>query len=78
MEIDRLLLEMESNLANYNTVKDIVLDRLLTDKIITKEQAEIYSEQWNIIIIKPNWFKKWCSAFKKQDVNWMFQFVKFE
>jgi hypothetical protein len=78
MQIDRLLLEMESNLANYNAVKEIVLSRLLTDKVITEEQAKTYSEKWNIIVIKPSWFERWCTAFSKKDADWMFKFVRFE
>lgn len=78
MQIDSLLLEMESNLANYNAVKEAVISRLLIDKVITDEQAKTYIEKWNIIIIKPSWFKRYFSTLSKKDNAWIFKFVKFE
>jgi len=40
MQVDTRLLEMEVDLTNVNSVKEVVLSRLLTDEIITSEQAQ--------------------------------------
>jgi len=66
MQVDTLSLEMKNNVINYNAVKEIVLSRLLTYKIITEKQAKTYSEKWNVIIIKPNWFELWHTTFVKK------------
>jgi hypothetical protein len=69
---------MEANLRNFNDVKTIVLTRLLLDKVITEEQAEEYADNWQIIIVKPSWFKRWKEKFQKDSNEYIFQFVRFE
>ncbi|MCK9430397.1 MAG: hypothetical protein M0R17_10385 [Candidatus Omnitrophica bacterium] len=79
MQVDTNLLEMEADLTNVNSVKEVVLSRLLTDEIITSEQAQEYSEKWNVIIIKPSWFKRWKNKFKpNSDDSYMYKYVRFE
>ena len=78
MQIDSLIMEMEGNLKNFNAVKSIVLSRLLTDKVITEEQAIEYSEKWNVIMVKPSWFEQWKKKFNKDNDNYIFKYVKFE
>lgn len=46
MEIEQRLLELSTNTQNYNTVANLVLERLLDDKIITKDQFDEYSTKW--------------------------------
>lgn len=80
MKLDSLIVDMESNLANFNAVKDIVLERLLDDNVITSEQAAEYGEKWNVIIVKPSWFKRYKDKFFKNDDDniYIFKYVKFE
>lgn len=79
MVVDQFLLDIESNLENFNLVKDSVLNRLLKDKIISEEQFNEYSEKWNIIILKPSWFKRWKDKFRKDCNNqYIIKYVKFE
>lgn len=77
MKIDSILTEIDSRTIDANSIKDIVLRRLYDDKIITNEQAEIYAEKWNVIIIKNSWFERWMKKFKKSE-NYSFKYVKFE
>jgi len=78
-QIDGMLLEIESLTKDANGVKEAVLGRLLTNKIITEEQAKEYSEKWQIIIIKRGWFKRWMYAFNKaESSNYQYKYVRFE
>jgi hypothetical protein len=78
-KIDSVLLEIEQYTQNANDVKDLVLNRLMTDKVITEDDAKTYSEKWQIIVVKESWFKRWASVFSKRNTTYyMFKFVKFE
>ena len=80
-QIDSTLLEIESYTENANSVKDAVLSRLLTDKIITVEQAKEYAEKWQVIVIKKGWFKRWMNVFYKENIpnsSYQFKYVRFE
>ena len=75
--IDGIVAEIDSYMENSNIVKSIVLDRLFVDKIIKKEQHDHYNENWNVIIIKDSWFKKWAARFNKSK-GYFYKYVKFE
>jgi hypothetical protein len=80
-QIDRNLIDMPDSVKNAEVVKSIVLERLKTDDILTEEQFELYNTDWNIIVYKPSWFKKWAARFTKQygnDINsYYYKYVKF-
>lgn len=79
MQIDNMLLEMQFRTEDANSVKEIVLGRLLKDNIINEEQARIYSEKWQITIIKKSWFKRWAEKFSNNDKeSYLYKFVRFE
>ena len=63
---------------NINVAKSHILERLLIDGIISKEQAEEYNEKWNIIIFKPSLFKAWKEKFFNKKNKLEMRFVKFE
>lgn len=78
-QIDSMLLEIENNTNNANAVKEMVLSRLLTDKIITEAQATEYAEKWQVIVFKKNWFERWMNSFSIENGDrYQFKFVKFE
>jgi hypothetical protein len=80
-KIDGIILEIENHIGNANVVKDIVLARLVMDKVISEEMAQDYSENWQIIVIKPSWFKKWFDKFRKPkgiDDIYEYKYVRFE
>lgn len=72
--------EIENYTKDLNGAKELVLSRLLIDKIITEEQAEKYSAKWNIIMIKPKWFEGWFNKFweNKDYDGYSMKYVKFE
>jgi hypothetical protein len=79
MQIESTLLNLEGLTDNANGVKEMVLARLVEDKMITEDQSKIYAEKWQIIIIKTSWFKRWTSVFVKGDSStWKYKYVKFE
>lgn len=78
-QIDSMLLEIESYTNNANNVKEMVLARLLTDGIITKEQSKCYSEKWQVIIFQKRWYKRWMNYFSKtNEDSYEYKFVRFE
>lgn len=77
--IDDTLLEIEQHTQNANSVKEIVLSRLEEDGVITPEQASLYADKWQVIIIKKNWFQRWMKKFGKPNGgSYQFKYVKFE
>lgn len=52
MQIDNTLVNIQSYIEDANSIKDIVLRRLIVDGIINDEQAREYSEKWQVIVIK--------------------------
>jgi membrane carboxypeptidase/penicillin-binding protein len=77
--LDSMILSLEEDIKNANTVKDLVIQRLLDDKVITNQQAEDYADKWQVIIIKPAWFERWMEKLKIKTPNsYRFKYVKFE
>lgn len=79
MQIDSMLIELESHTKDANVVKEMVLQRLFDDGIITTEQAQYYSENWQVIVIKKGWFERWFNKFRKGTTDgYQFKYVCFE
>lgn len=76
--IDSMLLDLNSHLTNANVCKDMVLQQLKKDGIITEETQIIYTEKWQMIIIKPSWFQRWKTVFSKDNNDYQYKLVKFE
>ena len=77
--VDSMLLTLEDDIKNANTVKEVVIERLLKDKVLTEEQAEEYMDKWQMIIIKPSWFERWMEKLNiKTPNNYRFKYVRFE
>jgi len=79
MQIDSNLVSLEADIKNANTVKEIVIGRLLEDKIITEEQAKTYTEKWQVIVFKKGWFTRWFESFKRgEPSDYSYKLVQFE
>jgi hypothetical protein len=77
--LDSMLLSLEEDIKIANTVKDLVIQRLLDDKVITDQQAEDYADKWQVIIIKPSWFERWMEKLNIKTPNsYRCKYVKFE
>jgi competence protein ComGC len=77
-QMDSMLVSLEEYTINANQVKDLVLERLKKDGLITEKQGNIYSENWQVIIIKSNWFEIWSKKFGIKVDGYKFKFVNFE
>lgn len=76
-QIDSMLLSMEEYTKNANQVKDLVLEQLVRDGVITEQTALDYAEQWQVIVVKPSWFERWAKKFNKSETGYTYKFVKF-
>ena len=59
----------EDEIKDYNQVKDIVLEQLSADGVLSKKVADEYMAKYNVIIIKPTWFSQVSNFFKKTSKN---------
>jgi hypothetical protein len=75
--LDETLLCMEENTHNANTIKDMVIEQLHREGLLSEELALDYLENWQILIVKNSWFKRWCNKFKKEKEDYSYKFVKF-
>lgn len=77
--LDSMLISLEEYTLNSNAVKEMVLQRLCQDGVITDEQASEYADKWQVIVIKPAWFERWIKKFNiTNKENYRFKYVKFE
>ena len=77
--LDSMVLSLEEDIKNANTVKDLVIQRLVNDKVITDQQAGDYADKWQVIIIKPTWFERWMEKLNiKTSNNYLYKYVRFE
>jgi hypothetical protein len=77
--VDSMLLTLEEEIKNANTVKDLVIQRLVDDKVLTDQQAGDYADKWQVIIIKPSWFERWMEKLNiKTPNNYRYKYVRFE
>jgi hypothetical protein len=78
-QVDSLLLSIEGNTQNANSIKEMVIRRLLNDKAITEEKAKEYTEKWQIIIIKCGWFERWFKTLSGRKTDeYIYKYVRFE
>lgn len=77
--MDMFSLTVEDYNITANEIKEIVLERLQRDNIISKEQALKYNNNWQVIFIKKKWFRRWADKFwadKKE--GYVLKYVQFE
>ena len=77
MKVDTVLMEMPTNVQNATVVKEMVLNTLLKNKVITTTQHKEYVDEWQIIIIKRSWYNRmWNKFYKGTEDGYSFNFVK--
>lgn len=70
-------LNMDSNVKNADTIRNIVLEQLKNDGAISNDVYEEYSTSWNIVIVKGAWYQKWFDKNKLNSDGYYYKFVKF-
>lgn len=63
--MDSYLVEMEQDIQNYNVVKELVINKLVDEGLVSQEDGEDFIDRCQIIVVKNGWFKRWCSKFSK-------------
>ena len=63
--MDSYLVEMEQDIQNYNVVKELVVNKLVDEGLMSQEDGEDFIDRCQIIVVKNGWFKRWCSKFSK-------------
>ncbi len=77
--MDTQLITLEEDIRNANLIKGLVISRLYHDGVLNKEQAATYIEKWQVVIIKPTWFKRWMEKFTPTHINsYRYKYIKFE
>jgi hypothetical protein len=46
-------------MENYNKVKDIVLNKLVSEGLLDQSDSEEFSERCQVLVYKGKWFSKW-------------------
>lgn len=49
---------IDNTIKDYNKVKDLVLNKLIMEDLIDKDDAEEFSERCQVILYKPSWFER--------------------
>jgi hypothetical protein len=77
--MDTQLITLEEDTQNSNLIKEAVISRLYKDGVLNDEQATTYNEKWQVVIIKPTWFKSWMEKFISTNTNnYRYKYIKFE
>jgi hypothetical protein len=79
--INILPIDLESEIANATTIKELVLKQLLKDNIISQEIFEEYNNR-QIIVVKRKWYHNFFSKLgitsEKDLGNFIYRYVKFD
>lgn len=61
--------ELDSEIINYNKVKDIVLNKLIEEGMLDQDDAEEFRMRCQILVYKGKWFDKWFTKNVSADTN---------
>ena len=67
--MDSNLLSLESDIQNYNKVKEIVINKLIDEGYLSKEEGEEFCERAQVIIYKGKWYSRWFDSNVKTENN---------
>lgn len=57
--MDSQLLELENDMKNYQKVKEIVLNKLVTEGLLEQDDANEFDERCQVLVYKGSWWGKW-------------------
>lgn len=76
MAVDEKLLNMESNIQNAQTIKNLILGKMVEEGDIGLDIAEKWDRQRQIVIIKRNWWNNWKKIFNSQQGGYYYKILK--
>lgn len=62
-------MDLTSEMQNFNKVKEIVLNKLVTEGLLDESDAEEFSERCQVLCYKGKWFSKWFEKNMKAEGN---------
>jgi hypothetical protein len=60
-------MDLTAEMQNYNKVKEIVLNKLVTEGLLDGSDAEEFNERCQVLIYKGKWFSKWFDKNMKTE-----------
>ncbi|MEY4571708.1 MAG: hypothetical protein RLZ10_919 [Bacteroidota bacterium] len=60
-------MDLTAEMENYNKVKDIVLNKLVSEGLLDQYDSEEFSERCQILTYKGKWFSKWFDKNVKSE-----------
>lgn len=57
--MDNQLYSLESDMANYQKVKEVVLNKLVDEGLLNEDDANEFNERCQVLLYKGTWFSKW-------------------
>lgn len=59
---------IDSDMSNYNKIKDLVIDKLVDEGELNAEVADEIKDRIQVLIYKGKWYKRWFEKnVKKKD-----------
>ncbi len=65
--MDARLISMEEDLANYNKVRDLIVQKIVDEGYMSSEEGLEFVERCQVMIYKGSWFKRWTDKQKHMD-----------
>lgn len=57
--MDQQLLELEQDMSNYQKVKELILQKLVAEDLLSQDDANEFDERCQVLVYKGTWFSKW-------------------
>lgn len=65
--MDQQLLELEVDMKNYQKVKELILNKLVSEGLLEEDDANEFDERCQVLVYKGTWFSKWFDKNIKVD-----------
>lgn len=67
MIMDSVLIDIDSNVKNAETVKSAVIDVMVDNGIVSAEDADKFKHTHYVTVLKDSWFIKLCKVLNITD-----------
>jgi len=57
--MDAQLLQLETDMSNYQKVKELILQKLVGEGLLDQDDANEFDERCQVLVYKGTWFSKW-------------------
>ena len=65
--MDQQLLSLETDMSNYQKVKELILQKLVQENLLDQDDADEFNERCQVLVYKGTWFGKWFDKNVKVD-----------